>query len=423
MNRGTLAMNMSRRVKALAALNVLGWLIAVPILLAAVVDPFVDFGSWPDRLIGGRQGDVQLGTPTTRAAQAPSHKRAAREPRAGREPGAGGARGAPALPARDLAGRERRRARHARRHARVARLAAVRERRAARARAPDVVAPVVPAARRTRPGAVVPPPGTGPSSSTPPVPEPDVRSPARREPGRRRSPPPARARAPRGGQAARRPRARGAPSPPPTPTPEPPRRRRPTATPEPSPEPTATPEPAARPSRAEPGADRDPGAARARAPVPLVERAARPRSPTTRRPAAAAREAARQTRTDAPAAVPAGRTEMPAAPSRRCPGAPARAPPGSARVAELEHGEERLLGDLDAADLLHAPLALLLLLEQLALARDVAAVALGHHVLAEGLDGLAGDDRSRRSAAWIGTSYCWRGIFLRSFSTSARPAS
>ena len=31
---------MSSRVKALAVLNVLGWLIAVPILLIAVVDPF-----------------------------------------------------------------------------------------------------------------------------------------------------------------------------------------------------------------------------------------------------------------------------------------------------------------------------------------------------------------------------------------------
>src|SRR3954452_106389 len=59
---------------------------------------------------------------------------------------------------------------------------------------------------------------------------------------------------------------------------------------------------------------------------------------------------------------------------------------------EREHGQERLLGHLDRADDLHALLALLLLLEQLALARDVAAVALGEHVLALGLDGLAGDD-------------------------------
>src|SRR5829696_3780961 len=62
------------------------------------------------------------------------------------------------------------------------------------------------------------------------------------------------------------------------------------------------------------------------------------------------------------------------------------------RVAELEHGEEGLLRDLDAADLLHPLLALLLLLQQLALARDVAPVALGDDVLAEGLHRLARDD-------------------------------
>src|ERR1700730_9067076 len=58
----------------------------------------------------------------------------------------------------------------------------------------------------------------------------------------------------------------------------------------------------------------------------------------------------------------------------------------------LEHREECLLGDFDAADALHALLAFLLLFEQLALARDVAAVALREHVLAHRLDGLAGDD-------------------------------
>src|SRR5881396_4445604 len=64
----------------------------------------------------------------------------------------------------------------------------------------------------------------------------------------------------------------------------------------------------------------------------------------------------------------------------------------AAVVAELQDGEERLLGNLDAPDLLHALLALLLALEELALAGDVAAVALGGDVLAVGLDGLAGDD-------------------------------
>src|SRR6187200_2256534 len=59
---------------------------------------------------------------------------------------------------------------------------------------------------------------------------------------------------------------------------------------------------------------------------------------------------------------------------------------------EVQDGEERLLRHLDAADLLHPLLALLLLLEQLPLAADVAAVALGENVLAAGLDRLARND-------------------------------
>jgi len=55
---------------------------------------------------------------------------------------------------------------------------------------------------------------------------------------------------------------------------------------------------------------------------------------------------------------------------------------------DLEHGEEGFLGDIDLADLAHPLLAGLLLLQQLALARDVPAVALGEHVLAEGRDAL-----------------------------------
>src|SRR6476661_11274766 len=54
--------------------------------------------------------------------------------------------------------------------------------------------------------------------------------------------------------------------------------------------------------------------------------------------------------------------------------------------------DERLGRDLDAADVLHPLLAGLLLLEQLALAADVAAVALGEDVLADRPDVLAGDD-------------------------------
>src|SRR5690242_7941884 len=62
------------------------------------------------------------------------------------------------------------------------------------------------------------------------------------------------------------------------------------------------------------------------------------------------------------------------------------------RLVNLEHREKRFLRDLDGPDLLHALLPFLLLLEQLALARDVAAVALGRHVLAEWADRFPRDD-------------------------------
>src|SRR3954452_15647123 len=52
----------------------------------------------------------------------------------------------------------------------------------------------------------------------------------------------------------------------------------------------------------------------------------------------------------------------------------------------LEHRQEGLLRNLDGAHHLHALFAFLLLLQQLALAADVAAVALGGDVLAEGVD-------------------------------------
>src|SRR5690606_9958073 len=61
-------------------------------------------------------------------------------------------------------------------------------------------------------------------------------------------------------------------------------------------------------------------------------------------------------------------------------------------VVHLEHRQERFLRDLDATDLLHPLLALLLFLEELLLAADVATVALGQHVLAQRLDVGAGDD-------------------------------
>src|SRR6266508_1286528 len=61
-------------------------------------------------------------------------------------------------------------------------------------------------------------------------------------------------------------------------------------------------------------------------------------------------------------------------------------------LVDPQRRDECLLRDVDATNPAHPLLALLLLLEQLALAGDVAAVALGEHVLALGLHGLAGHD-------------------------------
>src|SRR5437764_4508720 len=69
-----------------------------------------------------------------------------------------------------------------------------------------------------------------------------------------------------------------------------------------------------------------------------------------------------------------------------------QAPPLLFRGSHFQHRQERFLRDLDLADALHSLLAFLLLLEQLPLARDVAAVAFGEHVLAQRLHRLARDD-------------------------------
>src|SRR6185369_10034131 len=74
------------------------------------------------------------------------------------------------------------------------------------------------------------------------------------------------------------------------------------------------------------------------------------------------------------------------------PGRRRRAKTSRSFLADLENGQERFLRNLHAPDRLHPFLSRLLLFEQLALARDVAAVAFGQHVLAQRLDALAGDD-------------------------------
>src|SRR3954447_17753401 len=65
---------------------------------------------------------------------------------------------------------------------------------------------------------------------------------------------------------------------------------------------------------------------------------------------------------------------------------------GCLALVHPEHRQEGLLRDLDRTHPLHALLALFLLLEQLALAGDVATVALGEHVLAHRAHGFACDD-------------------------------
>src|SRR5437899_11094958 len=61
------------------------------------------------------------------------------------------------------------------------------------------------------------------------------------------------------------------------------------------------------------------------------------------------------------------------------------------RLVNLEDREEGFLRDLHGPHLLHSLLPLLLLLEELAFARDVATVTLGRHVLAERANRLARD--------------------------------
>ena len=62
------------------------------------------------------------------------------------------------------------------------------------------------------------------------------------------------------------------------------------------------------------------------------------------------------------------------------------------RSVEFQNSEEGLLRHLHIADLFHTLLTAFLLLQQLALTRHVATVALGGHILANLLDGLAGND-------------------------------
>src|SRR5437870_1277037 len=129
--------------------------------------------------------------------------------------------------------------------------------------------------------------------------------------------------------------------------------------------------------------------ARCRAPAPPAPRACPASCPRASCPCPRSRSRSR------PRGPPRARARAscppPSASGRCCPGTRT----GCARLLlllQLEHREERLLRDLHAAQLLHPLLAFLLALEQLSLARHVAAVALRDHVLAIRLHRLARDD-------------------------------
>src|SRR5690348_14500465 len=59
---------------------------------------------------------------------------------------------------------------------------------------------------------------------------------------------------------------------------------------------------------------------------------------------------------------------------------------------DFQYGQESLLGDVDAADSLHAFLAFFLAFEELSFTRDIATIALREHIFSQGADGLARDD-------------------------------
>src|SRR5215211_99764 len=62
---------MSRKLKALGALNLIGWTVAIPLLMVALVGPLIAFHGWPSGLPGFHGDDqVQLGEPGELSAPA-----------------------------------------------------------------------------------------------------------------------------------------------------------------------------------------------------------------------------------------------------------------------------------------------------------------------------------------------------------------
>src|SRR5579872_6635130 len=74
----------------------------------------------------------------------------------------------------------------------------------------------------------------------------------------------------------------------------------------------------------------------------------------------------------------------------------------------LQRGNKCLLRDVDLAELAHALLAFLLLVQKFALARHVAAITLCRHVLAERTHGFARDDLAADRGLDRHLEHVWR---------------
>ena len=83
----------------------------------------------------------------------------------------------------------------------------------------------------------------------------------------------------------------------------------------------------------------------------------------------------------------------------------------------FEDGEEGFLGNVHLADALHAALAFFLFFEKFAFAGNVAAVAFGENVFADGGDGFARDD----AAANGGLNRHFKHLPRNQFSQGASP--
>ena len=69
---------MSLRLKTLVTLNVLGWLVAVPLLVAALLGPIVAFSYRPDRGLDGGEDTMRLAEPPALPAHPPRRGPASR---------------------------------------------------------------------------------------------------------------------------------------------------------------------------------------------------------------------------------------------------------------------------------------------------------------------------------------------------------